>query len=290
MELRQLRYFVKAKELLNFTAAAEQLNISQSTLSQQIKQLETELDTPLFNRFGKRIAVTEAGQLFYTYALQTISKAESGLELLKDLKELKTGKLMIGASPGLRDLLVPALITFMKTFPQVNVEVVLGTAEELRQKLLQFELDFILSFEELDIDKHLKYELLFESPLCLVSAPGNAVAQKKTVTLAEVAELPLILPAKGYSTRNFIEDAFKKGKLHPRIMLDINDIPTLIELIKSGNWYSILARTTIHDSDNLIAIPIQGKQMTRRAVIINALDVYEKKAVKAFYEIVLNKK
>jgi LysR family cyn operon transcriptional activator len=60
MELRQLKYFLKAKELLNFTEAAEQLNISQSTLSQQIKQLEDELDIPLFNRIGKRVTLTEA--------------------------------------------------------------------------------------------------------------------------------------------------------------------------------------------------------------------------------------
>lgn len=68
MELRQLRYFLKAKELLNFTEAAKVLNISQSTLSQQIKQLENELDVPLFNRVGKRITLTEAGEIFSEYS------------------------------------------------------------------------------------------------------------------------------------------------------------------------------------------------------------------------------
>jgi LysR family cyn operon transcriptional activator len=70
MELRQLKYFLKAKELLNFTEAAEQLNISQSTLSQQIKQLEDELDIPLFNRIGKRVTLTEAGALFADFAFK----------------------------------------------------------------------------------------------------------------------------------------------------------------------------------------------------------------------------
>ena len=75
MELRQLKYFLKAKELLNFTEAARALNISQSTLSQQIKQLEDELNVPLFNRIGKRITLTEAGNLFSEYALQSINRA-----------------------------------------------------------------------------------------------------------------------------------------------------------------------------------------------------------------------
>lgn len=68
MELRQLRYFLKAMELSNFTEAAQQLYISQSTLSQQIKQLEDELGMPLFNRIGKRVTITEAGLLFAEYA------------------------------------------------------------------------------------------------------------------------------------------------------------------------------------------------------------------------------
>ena len=78
MELRQLKYFIKAKELLNFTEAAKTLNISQSTLSQQIKQLEGELDILLFNRIGKRIILTEAGEMFSEYALQSIEKANQG--------------------------------------------------------------------------------------------------------------------------------------------------------------------------------------------------------------------
>src|SRR5262249_25691737 len=88
MELRQLRYFTKAKDLLNFTEAAKALNISQSTLSQQIKQLEAELGIQLFNRIGKRIMLTEAGEMFSEYALQSIDKANQGLLLLADLNNL----------------------------------------------------------------------------------------------------------------------------------------------------------------------------------------------------------
>ena len=71
MELRQLKYFVRSAELLNFTEAANDLFISQSTLSQQIKQLEDELDMLLFDRVGKRVRLTEAGNLFLTYARQS---------------------------------------------------------------------------------------------------------------------------------------------------------------------------------------------------------------------------
>src|ERR1043166_2311294 len=109
MELRQLRYFLKAKELLNFTEAAKMLNISQSTLSHQIKQLENELKTPLFNRMGKRITLTEAGELFSEYAMQSINKANEGLLLLKDLNNLVTGKIIIGVIYSMRILFTRTL-------------------------------------------------------------------------------------------------------------------------------------------------------------------------------------
>jgi LysR family cyn operon transcriptional activator len=146
MELRQLKYFLKAKELLNFTEAAEQLNISQSTLSQQIKQLEDELDIPLFNRIGKRVTLTEAGALFADFAFQSINKAQDGLLMLRDLHNFQTGKITIGVTYGLRYVLTPALIRFATQYPQIKIKVVFGTSEELIDKLNHLELDFALSF------------------------------------------------------------------------------------------------------------------------------------------------
>lgn len=89
MELRQLKYFKKACELENFSEAARLLHISQSTLSQQIKQLEEELDVLLFDRIGKRIIPTEAGRAFLPYAHQAIQDAENGKQIIRDLKELR---------------------------------------------------------------------------------------------------------------------------------------------------------------------------------------------------------
>src|SRR5574339_640166 len=110
MELRQLRYFIKSAELLNFTEAAHALYISQSTLSQQIKQLEDELGIPLFDRIGKRVRLTEAGSQFLPFARLTVSDAEGGRAVIDDLKGLKTGELRIGATYGLSTLLTPVLV------------------------------------------------------------------------------------------------------------------------------------------------------------------------------------
>lgn len=285
MELRQLRYFLKAKELLNFTEAANNLNISQSTLSQQIKQLEDELQILLFNRIGKRITLTEAGELFSVYALQSISKANEGLQLLKDLNNLATGKIAIGVTYALRDIVTQTVIQFNDQYPKIEFEIVFGTSKELIEKLNHFELDVILTFEEIITENHFKYQALFTSPMTLVTSTTSDLKNKKSISLKEAGTLSLALPAKGYSTTQFINDAFTKNNLYPKVAIEINDIPTLLELVKSGKWYTILTQTTIKNEKGISCIPIEGQHMTRTAMIISIKEVYEKKAVKVFIAI-----
>lgn len=287
MELRQLKYFLKAKELLNFTEAASALHISQSTLSQQIKQLEEELQVPLFNRIGKRITLTEAGDLFAVYAQQSVNKSQDGLALLKDLNNLETGKVAIGVTYALRHVVTKALILFSSEYPKIKFEIIFGTSQELIQKLNHFELDVILTFEEIAAEAHFKYIELFTSPMALVTSSETSLKDKKTISLEEIITLPLALPAGGFSTTQFINSAFEKSKLYPNVTIEINDIPTLLELIKTGKWHTILTKTTIENEKDLHAIPIKGENMTRTAMLISLKDVYEKKAVTVFLKMLM---
>lgn len=283
MELRQIKYFLKAKELLNFTEAAKILNISQSTLSQQIKQLENELDVPLFNRIGKRVLLTEAGELFSEYALQSLNKANQGLLLLKDLNKVNTGKIIIGVIYSMRILFVKALIKFAEQYPKIKIQVVFGTTKDLLEKLNTHHFDFILTFHENSKNPYLKYQTLLSSNMVLVTAKNSVLTVKESISLKEVAKLPLALPFSGYSTIQFFVDAFKEKSLEPNICMEINDIPTLFEVVKTGNWHTILSKASVNDPD-VVGIPIAGKNMKRTITIISLKDAYEKKAVKKMYE------
>jgi LysR family cyn operon transcriptional activator len=283
MELRQLKYFLKAKEVLNFTEAARALNISQSTLSQQIKQLEDELNVPLFNRIGKRITLTEAGNLFSEYALQSINRANEGLLLLQDLKNLNAGKITIGVIYSMRILFARTLIRFANQHPNIKIQIVFGTTKDLLEKLNLHQFDFILTFQDKSKEAHLKYQTLLKSNMVLVTAKKSSLAKKMNISLNEVAKLPLALPFGGYSTIQFIEESFSQKNLTPNICMEINDIPTLFEIIKTGHWHTILSDTSVNDPD-VVAIPIDGKNMRRTIMIISLREAYEKKAVKKFYE------
>lgn len=287
MELRQLKYFIRAKELLNFTEAAKALNISQSTLSQQIKQLEEELDISLFNRIGKRIILTEAGEMFSEYALQSINKANQGLLLLKDLNNLNTGRITIGVIYSMRILFARALIHFAKQYPSIKIQVVFGTTKDLLEKLELHHFDFILTFYEKTKYPHLKYQTLLSSNMVLVTGKKSALADKTSISLRQVAELPLALPFSGYSTIQFFVEAFSQKNLKPNICMEINDIPTLFEIVRTGHWHTILSETSVNDPQ-VVGIPIEGKNMRRTIMIVSLKEAYEKKAVKKFYELLNN--
>ena len=131
MELRQLKYFKEACELQNFSEAARVLHISQSTLSQQIKQLEEELDVLLFDRIGKRIVPTEAGKAFLPFACKSIQDAEDGRQIIRDLKGVETGTLHIGATHSLVPLLIAAMNRFAESHPKVKIMVTIGTSAQM---------------------------------------------------------------------------------------------------------------------------------------------------------------
>jgi LysR family cyn operon transcriptional activator len=284
MELRQLRYFIKAKELLNFTEAARVLNISQSTLSQQIKQLEDELDIQLFNRIGKRIILTEAGEMFSEYASQSINKAGQGLLLLRDLNNLNTGKITIGVIYSMRIPFAKALILFARQYPNIKVQVVFGTTKDLLEKLETHHFDFILTFYEKTKHPQFKCQPLLTSNMVLVTSKKSSLAGRRSLSLKQIAELPLALPFSGYSTIQFFVEAFSQKKLNPNICMEINDIPTLFEIVKTGYWHTILSETSVNDP-HVVGIPIEGKNMRRTIMIMSLKEAYEKRAVTKFIEL-----
>lgn len=183
MELRQLKYFKEACERQNFSEAARILHISQSTLSQQIKQLEEELDVLLFDRIGKRIVPTEAGQAFLPYAARAIYDAEDGKQIIRDLKGIETGVLHIGVTYSMSPLLIAALQLFNRAYPKIKVEITFATSEELLKQLDGSGLDFVLSFKPEDLTDDFETIPLFSSRLQFIVHSSHPLAGLSSITL-----------------------------------------------------------------------------------------------------------
>ncbi len=285
MELRQLRYFLKAAETLNFTDAAKQMYITQSTLSQQIKQLETELNVLLFDRIGKKVFLTEAGNEFLPFAKQTVGDADLAVQRIQDLQGIRTGKLRIGITYSLSFGLAPIILRFMKEYPNIKLEVFYNTAQELLQMLKNRDLDFVLSFSMAVMDEQVEETDLYEVPLCAIVHIRHPLAFQKNISLKELKQYSLVLPSRGLSARSALNDLLQTNDLKLDPHLEMNDANILLQLVESSLYVTVLSKTTILGRPELRAIPIKEQQNGMMASVLTMKGAYQKASAEAFLKL-----
>jgi LysR family cyn operon transcriptional activator len=286
MELRQLNYFIKAAEMLHFTEAAAASFVTQSTLSQQIKLLEEELGMLLFDRIGKHVRLTEAGKVFLGHARQIQLDVRKSKEAITELNNLVVGELKIGVTYAFSSMLLPALGPFSSQYPGIKIVVEYGTAIELEQKLKMAELDVILAFHEKSEvdDLGLEMQHLYASRITMVVSKNHPLAQLKKISLTELGKIELILPSKGFSSRDLLDGLFSKRKIKPIIKIEMNDVHSLLSMVDEGLWATIINEKAILTWVDLVAIPISGKEYFKQAFILWQKGVYKKKAAMLFIE------
>jgi LysR family cyn operon transcriptional activator len=284
MELRQLQYFVKAAETENFTEAASAVYITQSTLSQQIKQLEEELGMLLFDRIGKHVRITEAGSTFLPHARKILNEVQKGKQAITELNNVGTGELNLGVSYAFTSLLLPVLAPFSSKYPGIRIFITYGNPEELERKLRLAELDMILAFHNESNDRDLEMQLLFSSSIVMVVAKNNPLSKLEKITLHELAKQELILPGKGFSSREFLNHLFSAQKIVPRIKIELNDVHSLLTLIQDGPWATVLNEKALIGWNNIVAVPIIAKGLKKQSYILWQKGVYRKKAAVLFID------
>lgn len=284
MEVRQLNYFIRAAELLHFTAAAEASFVTQSTLSQQIKQLEEELGTLLFDRIGKQVRLTEAGHIFLIHAQRIILEIKKSKQSLYELANMINGELKIGVTYSFSSLLLPALTPFSKKYPGITLHVESGTASVLEDKLRMADLDIILAFHEQTDGDGLEMQPLFSSRVMMVVSKDHPLAQLKKISFKEIAKQDLVLQSNGFSSREMLNDIFKKNHVSPIIKMEMNDVHSLLAMVETGNWVTVINEKAITQWDTLVAVPISGKELYKQASILWQQGVYRKKSAVLFME------
>ena len=286
MELRQLKYFITSADTLNFTEAARQCFITQSTLSQQIKQLETELGVQLFERIGKLVFLTETGRDFLPYARQTVADADYGVQHIKDMEDLKTGRLCIGTTFGLSALITDAIARFSEQYPEIHFEVMFLKQDELIDAVRERKVDFALTFEMMEKD-----DLLTEQPaktyhLCAIVSDQNPLAQQATVSLRQLADYNICTPARGMNARRMFDSLTNKKGIELQPKLEINEIHTLLHLVRTGRWVAILVDSITHGEEGLCAVPLREAALPMPVVWLYPKDMYIRKAMQKFMELI----
>lgn len=257
MELRQLRYFVRTAELLNFTEAARQLFVTQSTLSQQIKALETELGVQLFERNSHSVRLTELGEAFLPSARLTLHEADNCITRLNDVQQLSTGELHIGSTHTFSPLLTDTLGDFMRAYPGVKVTVTCMPMEQLIERLKRQEVDVVLSFKPLEQDADVETHILFDTRLAVVVSDTHPLAEHRSLCLRDLERMPLALPARGMQARSSF-DALVEGRDYRfDVRAEVNDITVLLNLVRSSRLVTFLSQAALVGESGLKSVDLE---------------------------------
>lgn len=284
MELRQLRYFAKAAETLNFSDAAKALNIAQSSLSQQIKQLEDELDVQLFLRSSHFIRLTEAGEVMLPFALRTIREAETCADRIQDLQKLLTGILNIGVTHSFSPILTESVISFMKMYPGIKLNIIYKQMNELMELLAKHDIDFVLAFKPDQFLPEVESHILFQNTLAAVVGKNHPLASKEKVSLAELEKYDLALPSKGLQARNAF-DRLVPNFNNFKVRIELNEVNILLRLVRQTSLVTVLAEDSIYNVSDVKAVPIDDpdNQMTGCVHILKG--AYRKHSMQEFIRI-----
>lgn len=256
MELRQLRYFVNAAEQLSFSDAAKLLNIAQSTLSQQVRQLEDELGVQLFERNSHAISLTEAGAELLPFARRTLHEADSCVARIHDLDQLLAGTLNIGVTYSFSPILTETLMEFMKKYPRVKLNIYYKPMVELMAMLEARAVDFVLAFRPSESMPVIESHMLFDNHLAVIVKESHPLAGLDSVSLADIGKFNLALPSKGLQARNAFDTYLAAHPAPLNIRIELNEVNILLELIKRGNLVTILAEATVYNQTGVKAIPL----------------------------------
>ena len=285
MELRQLKYFVEVGRLGSFSLASKSLFITQSTISQQIRKLEEELGVELLTRDTRHVTFSDYGEQFYPCAVQVLEEAKAGAERIQDVKDLKVGRLSVGATYSFGPLLKQTVLDYYRLYPHIRLDLVITSKEDLRQKLLDRELDVALTYKSPLGEEHIESHLLFQSRLCLIGRIGELKGVGKTVSVQDLARFPLALPSMGLQARDTLEDVLFAQNVNLDIRLEINSVRSLLDLVGSSPLVTILSEEAIHQVTGFEAVPIDHPNGRMDGCYHYLKGAYHKTAAQKFVEL-----
>jgi len=263
MELRHLRYFTALADCLNFTRAAERVHVTQSTLSHQIRQLEDEVGRPLFERVGKRVVLTDAGELFQSYAMRALKEVDQGVGLLREASVPITGALRIGATHTFNIRLIPdCLATFLGRFPTVKVMVEELEADAIEARLRSGNLDIGIAYRPTGATD-LWFEPLYHEEMVLVVAGGHPLARRKRIRMVELHRRRVVLLPPLFATRAMLDECFAGSGAEPVVVAEMNTIAPMLGLVERTDIAAIVARNAVPPGMGLHLIPIESPTPVR---------------------------
>lgn len=241
---RQLRVFESVARHLNYTRAAAELFLTQPAVSMQVRQLEDQLGTPLFEQLGKRLHLTPAGREVLTYARGITQQLEELEGVLNRLKGLGGGRLRIAVATT-ANYFIPALLgTYSRRYPDVTVSLDITNRETLLRSLSENTVDLVIMGrppDDIDVEAH----RFLDNPLVIVAPPSHPLAAARRIPLDRLQDEVFLVREQGSGTRIAMERFFAERGMHLRTGMEVGSNEAIKQSVQAGLGLGLLARTTI---------------------------------------------
>lgn len=248
MDLNQLEVFLSVSTTKSFSETGKQLHRSQSSVTRTIKQLEMELGSTLFHRNTHTVELTNSGKVLVPYAKEMLHLQEKIKRNISYLEKTVTGPLKLGASLTIADAVLPGLFEKYQTrYPQVQLQVKIDTSQSVIEALQNREIHFGLTEADI-VANNISSTPFMEDELVVVVKHDHEIAKKDSITLHELAKLPLIMREKGSGIRSLIENMMNKEGIklsELEIVMELNGTETIKRMVTSGLGASIVSRACV---------------------------------------------
>jgi DNA-binding transcriptional LysR family regulator len=245
MELRQLEYFVAVAEEANFTRAAERVNISQSGVSAQVRQLERELGHDLFDRSGRSVRLTGMGTAVLPYARAALEAVDGARLTVDQLAGLVHGQVNVGMVSGCAlPVLAELLAEFHGRYPGVAIALTEGGSNQMVGSLLDGRLDLALIGSAGAETPGIDVAVVVDEALVAAVSRDDPLASHRTIAVADLREHPLVCLPRGTGVRTALDAACAIAGFEPRIVFEVSALPMAAELAGLGLGLAILPTST----------------------------------------------
>lgn len=293
MELHQLEAFEAVLLHHSFTRAAEVLFLTQPAVTRQIAALEQEMKTPLFERLGRTVVPTAAGEALHRYAEEILRLTREAREAVSEISAGAAGRLTVGASSTLATYILPPLLRqFREEYPRIELGVTTGISARILERVREGRADIGLVTTEGDArpDAALLLTPLAEFDTVVVLPRDHPLTARGRLCAADLAGTPLTLMESGTNLRTYVDHIFNASGVSATVALEMDSVEAIKRMVEAGLGVSLLPEIAVRSEvalGNLVARPLTDEPLEhRRIALVRRRDKFLSASLKAFIDLI----
>lgn len=268
--LRQLRAFEAVARLKSFSRAAEELHVTQPTVSKQIRQLQEAVALPLLEQIGKKVYLTEAGEQLYATCADWLESWNRFEQTIADLKGAKRGRLRIAAVTTAKYFMPRMLGPFCAQYPGIDVALEVINRDRLLERLAYNQDDlYVMGVPPDGLD--IECEPFLENPLVVLAPANHPLARRRRIPFAELGKEWFLMRERGSGTRLATERAFQERNVPLRIRMELGSNEAIKQAVAGGLGLAVLSSSTVdsrHGQDDLKILDVEGFPLRRHWYLV----------------------